>query len=377
MAVPTRRERIWDAPTRLFHWSLATAFLGDWLTRDARYLDIHEFLGYAIGGLVLFRVAWGFAGTRWARFASFPLSAPSGLRYLAALSRGRHGHYLGHNPAGSLSIYALLVLALLEVATGVLALGAEKHQGLLAGRFRYPVGDAAHAIHQWLAYGMLAVVGLHIAGVLVGSFADRQNLVAAMLTGYKRTGDALAGVDAKRGIAGAIALAVVLGALAYFRGYLLAGAGHPYRPYGLPALPMDAVWQSECGGCHLAFHPSLLPARSWSKMLAEQQAHFGEDLGLSAETLRHLGAFAAGNAADAIESPVAWKMATTIPAASVPLRISATPYWVERHSRLDTAVWTRVHRSECESCHRDAEAGTFLPGAIALDLGKSTARKGK
>ena len=299
------------------------------------------------------------------------------MRYLAALSRGRQAHYVGHNPAGSLSIFVLLALAALEVVTGVLALGAEKGQGLLAGRFGYPVGDAAHAVHQWLAYAMLAVVALHIAGVVVGCFADRQNLVASMLTGLKRVDEAVAGVDAKRGIAAAVALALALGAMAYFRGYLMATATRPYRPYVSPALPLDATWQSECGSCHLAFHPSLLPRRSWAKMFAEQQTHFGEDLGLGDATLRHLEAYAAGHAAEALESAVAWKMATTIPAASAPLRISATPYWVERHSRLDAATWARVHRSECESCHRDAEAGTFAPGAIDLDLGKSTMRKGK
>ena len=377
MTVANHRVRVWDAPTRIFHWSLVAALTGAWFTRDARYLDFHEFLGYAIGALVAFRIAWGFAGTRWARFASFAPSISSGLRYLAALSRGRQAHYAGHNPAGSLSIFALLGLAALEVATGVVALGAEKGQGLLAGRFGYPVGDVAHAVHQWLAYAMLAIVALHIGGVVVGCFADRQNLVAAMLTGRKQVDAEVAGVDARRGIAVGIAIALALGALAYFRGYLMATATRPYRPYVSPALPLDATWQNECGGCHLAFHPSLLPRRSWAKMLAEQQTHFGEDLGLGDATLRHLEAYAAANAAEALESPVAWKMATTIPADSAPLRISATPYWVERHSRLETATWTRVHRSECENCHRDADAGTFAPGAIDLELGKSTVRKGK
>ncbi len=377
MVIVPRHARVWDAPTRTFHWALAAAFAGDWFTRDARYLDIHEFFGYAIGALVAFRYAWGLVGTRWARFASFPLSARSAWRYLVSLARGRQPHHVGHNPAGSWAIHALLAMALLEVATGVVTLGAEKGEGLLAGRFGYPVGDVAHAIHQWLAYGMLGVVALHIVGVLVGCFADRQNLIASMLTGYKPTDDAIADVDAKRGIAVAMTLALAVGALAYFRGYLPATGTQPYRPYASRALPMDAVWKTECSGCHLAYHPSLLPARSWSRMFAEQEAHFGEDLGLGGETLRHLEAFSASNAAEALESPVAWKMATTIPAASAPLRITATPYWVQRHERLDAATWERVHRLECEGCHRDADGGEFAPGAIDMELGKSAVRKGK
>jgi cytochrome b len=373
MANATHRVRIWDAPTRVFHWTLAGCVAGDWFTRDARYLDIHECFGYAIGVLVAFRLLWGFVGTHWARFASFSYTPLAAWRYLGALARGRQGHYLGHNPAGSWSIYALLTLAALEVVTGVVTLGAEKRQGMLAGCFGYRVGDLAHGAHQWLAYAMLAVVGVHILGVLVGCLADRQNLVASMLSGAKRAELAIAPVQAKRGIAITLALALALGAFGYFRAY---PAGGGVRRDRLPALARDAVWKKECSDCHLPYHPSLLPARSWSRMFAEQQSHFGEDLGLSGQTLRHLQAYAEHNAAEALASPLAWKMATTIGATAAPLRISATPYWVERHARLDEAIWKRVHRSDCAKCHRDAEAGRFAPGAIDIDLGRAQARKG-
>lgn len=373
MSDAARRVRVWDAPTRVFHWMLAASFAGAWLTRDARYLDAHEFFGYAMGALVAFRVVWGFAGTRWARFASFSYPVPAAWRYLAALARGRQAHYVGHNPAGSWSIYALLALAALEVATGVVALGAEKRLGPLAGGFGYRVGDVTHALHLWLAYAMLAVAAVHILGVLAGSLADRENLVGAMLTGYKRADGAVAGVEAKRGVAVMIVLAAALGALGFYRLSPPAdGAGRT------PPLAQDAVWNEECGGCHLAYHPSLLPARSWSRTLAEQQAHFGEDLGLSDETLRHLQAYAGRNAAEALASPVAWKMATTVPAQSAPLSISATAYWKERHARLEAGTWERVRRSDCGQCHRDAEAGTFAPGSmIEVDLTKAAGRNGK
>lgn len=374
MAEATHRVRVWDAPTRAFHWLLAASFAGDWLTRDARYLDVHEFFGYVIGALVAFRLVWGVVGTRWARFASFAFSASSGWRYLRALARARQAHYVGHNPAGSWSIYVLLTLAALEVATGVVTLGAEKRLGVLAGWYGYRVGDIAHALHQWLAYAMLAVVAVHILGVLVGCLVDRENLVASMLTGYKRADSAIAAVEARRGIAVTLALALAFGALGYFRAYPLAAGAQRNRA---PALPLDAVWKHECSDCHLDYHPSLLPARSWARMFAEQHSHFGEDLGLSHETLRHLQAYAERNAAEALASPVAWKMATTVPGAAAPLRISATPYWERRHASLDAAIWKRIHRSDCGKCHRDAEAGSFAPGAmINLDFGKSAARNG-
>lgn len=364
MAAAPRHVRVWDAPTRVFHWAFAGAFAAAWLTRDAAHLDVHEFLGYAFGALLAFRLVWGFAGTQWARFESFPLTFAGALRYLAGLARGRHRRYLGHNPAGSWTIYALLFLGVLEVLAGVVTLGAEKGEGPLAGRFGYRAGDLAHQAHEWIAWAMLAVVCVHLAGVLFGSLAERENLVGSMLTGRKRTDASEPGVSARGGIAAALVAVLALGALAWFRG---GGA----QKAALHALPMDATWRSECGGCHLPYHPSLLPRRSWNRMLDEQSSHFGEDLALSPETVARLRTFAAAHAAEALESPVAWKMATTIPPAATPLRIGETPYWKERHARLDAGTWKRVHDSDCGACHRDAEAGTFAPRAIDFDPAKT------
>lgn len=353
--------RVWDAPTRLFHWTLAVAVLCDWLTRDARYFVLHEFLGYAVGALVAFRIGWGFAGTRWARFASFPLSARAALRYLGALARGRHEHHVGHNPAGSWSIYALLLFVALEVATGVVALGAEKRMGPLPGLFGYAAGDVMHEAHRWLAYAILAVVALHLLGVLAGSVAGRENLVGAMLSGRKRA--PVEGVEARRGMALVMAALLGMGALAYFRSSPLDARAQAARQAPLAS---DKTWTSECGGCHLAYHPSLLPERSWSKLFATQGSHFGEDLALEGATLEHLEDFAVSHAAERLDSPVAWKMATTIEPDAAPVRITETAYWRERHERLDEATWKRVHRSDCGACHKDAVRGTFAPGAIEV-----------
>jgi cytochrome b len=356
-----RPARVWDLPTRVFHWALVAAIAGAWLTRDARDLILHEFFGYAALALVAFRIAWGFAGTRWARFASFPLSMRAAARYLAALARGRHERHIGHNPAGSWAIYALLALIALDAAAGIVALGAEKRLGPLAGLFGYAAGDAAHAAHRWLAYAILAVVALHLCGVLAGSLAGRENLAAAMLTGRKR--DPGASVEARGAVAVMMAALLAAGAWMYFR-------DHPLDPRVQAArqapLAGDKAWTGECGGCHLAYHPSLLPARSWSKLFATQHSHFGEDLALEADTLAHLEAFAAAHSAERIESPLAWKMARTVGRDAAPLRITDTAYWRERHERVDAAAWKRVHRSDCGACHQDAARGTFAPGAIEV-----------
>lgn len=355
--------RVWDVPTRVFHWALALAFAGEWLTRDAPQLQLHEFLGYAIGALVAFRMAWGWLGTRWARFASFPLSASSAWHYLRSLVRGRAPRHVGHNPAGSWAIYALLALAALQVVTGVVSLGAEQRLGPLAGVPSYSLGDAAHTIHRLLAYAMLAVVCVHVAGVVAGSLLERENLVRAMLTGAKRAapGD---GVPARRGVATLMIAVLAIAAAGWF-GTRSADARAKNASASL-ALPRDARWQSECSGCHLAFHPSLLPARSWRRVFQQQHQHFGEDLDLAPAAARALDAYAVANSADRFASPVAWKIVHSVAPAAAPERITETPYWRERHERIDRDAFTRTHASDCGACHRDAESGAFSALAIRV-----------
>jgi cytochrome b len=373
IAMQGERVVVWDLPTRIFHWLLATAFLIEWLTQDdARYLDFHVFCGYLIGGLIAFRVIWGFVGTRWARFSSFAFGPFAALRYLRDLLRHRQSHFVGHNPAGSWSIFILLTLAALSVLSGVAALGGEKQQGPLQGLLTFAQGDALREMHEVLAWAMLAVVAMHILGVVVSSFSDRENLPAAMIRGRKRAQAGEASVSLASNAA--IAMLVVLAGFAawYFRGYFKASGDVPYLPFAGPALAMDAQWQHECESCHLAYHPSLLPARSWQAMLGEQD-HFGEDLALDAKVVASLASFAGAHSAEHAETPTAWKIASRTPAGSTPLRITETPYWKRRHAEVSDADWRRVKKIECDGCHLDADLGTFEPGAI--HIGKTSARK--
>ena len=164
---------VWDVPTRVFHWLLAASFLGAYISGDSeRWRDIHVILGYTMLGLIGFRLIWGFAGSRYARFSSFLYGPRRVLRYLASLVRGEPEHYLGHNPAGSLAIFTLLALG---IATGVTGFATYNELG----------GEWLEEAHEVAANGMLAVVVIHIAGVVVSSVLHGENLVRSMLTGLK------------------------------------------------------------------------------------------------------------------------------------------------------------------------------------------------
>lgn len=190
------RILVWDLPTRLFHWLLATAFLGAWLTAESeRWRDLHALLGYTMLVLVAFRLVWGFVGTRYARFASFVYGPRDVLAYLRGLTNLRAAHCTGHNPVGSWAIYGLLGLVLLVGATGI-------------ATFNDAGGHWVEDLHEGTANAMLALVFVHIAGVLAGSVLHRENLVGAMLTGYK-AGRADDGIGRPRRIVAMLLLALI------------------------------------------------------------------------------------------------------------------------------------------------------------------------
>jgi cytochrome b len=169
----SQRLLVWDVPTRVFHWLLVISFTGAFLTAESeRNRDIHVVLGYTLLGLILFRLVWGLIGTRYALFRSFWFKPSEIKAYVVSLIKAKPKHYVGHNPAGSVAVFALLTLGIASSATGVVV-------------FEDIGGDVLEDIHNWVSYAMLGIVGLHVAGVLVSSVMHRENLVRSMITGFK------------------------------------------------------------------------------------------------------------------------------------------------------------------------------------------------
>lgn len=363
------RVRVWDIPVRLFHLILASCFIIAWFTLDNRYLDIHIFVGYLMGGLIIFRILWGFIGGPYACFHDFTFGWSEVSDYLKGVLNKCPSHFLGHNPAGSWAIYLLLGLGMSIAVTGLLAFGGEERQGPLAGLLNYPQGRLAHEIHEWLAWLMLGVVIIHLAGVLVESLLHRENLVAAMLTGFKSS-DASAISTASHWKISVIMLVVITTAgLFWFQGYLIETPENRYLPFHGPALPDNSLWRDECGACHLAFHPSLLPARSWKSMMEGQASHFEEDLYLEQDVVKVIETFLVQNAAEQGLTEAAWKINRSIPKTKILLRITEAGYWIKKHQDISDAVWEHPKvngRVNCAACHMDAEAGTFEDAAMHL-----------
>lgn len=185
---PQSEVKVWDPLVRLFHWSLVAAFVIAYAASEDGWIDVHTIAGYVVFGLVVFRILWGIIGSRHARFGDFVRSPATVIRYLGDLLRLRAPRYLGHNPAGGMMVVMFLVMLLVTTLTGMAYYGAEDSGGPLAGLIRLSPYYAhwLEEIHEFAANSTVALVALHVCGVVVDSFLHHDNLVKAMVTGNKR-----------------------------------------------------------------------------------------------------------------------------------------------------------------------------------------------
>lgn len=194
----TYRVLVWDLPTRLFHWLFAGGFivaaaLALLTDEHGPLFPFHALFGLIVALMVVLRVVWGFAGTRHARFTSFAFGPGALLKYLRGALSGDGIRYAGHNPGAAWAIFGILSISIGLTITGI-----------MIGQGKESVED----LHEFLAYAMMAVVVVHIMGVLFHTIRHRENIIASMLHGRK---DARAqeAISSSRPIAAAVFLILV------------------------------------------------------------------------------------------------------------------------------------------------------------------------
>jgi cytochrome b len=182
----SHRVRVWDLPTRLFHWLLVIFVIGLMVTGyiGGAAMDWHARIGYAVLTLLLFRIVWGFIGGRWSQFRSFLYAPRSVLAYIGG--RAHPDHLVGHNPLGAGSVFAMLLVLLAQVGTGLVGDDESSFTGPLNRFVSSSTGLAAtwyhKAVGQWL---LIALVVLHIAAIVFYLKKKRENLVRPMIAGDK------------------------------------------------------------------------------------------------------------------------------------------------------------------------------------------------
>jgi cytochrome b len=177
VAHPQSRVRVWDLFVRLFHWSLVLSMVAAWFTSSGRD-ETHQWIGLIAATLVALRLIWGFAGSHFARFGQFVKGPLKVLTYLAAIMRGTEKRYIGHNPAGGAMVIILLAAVCATATTGYL-MTTDAYYG----------DEFMQGLHSICAYGTVALILIHVGGVILASVRHKENLVVAMFSGEKRAAE--------------------------------------------------------------------------------------------------------------------------------------------------------------------------------------------
>lgn len=184
--VPNLLMRVWDAPTRLFHWAIVVLMTFSYVCAMREWNQLHFLSGYTVLALLLFRVAWGFVGSETSRFRQFLRSPAAGLAHLAAFGKREPDTEIGHNAAGGWMVLAMLAALFVQVGTGLFSNNDIDAKGPLAHRVSKGTSDWLSGVHATSFYVLLALVVLHVLAIIAYAAVKRHDLVRAMVTGKKR-----------------------------------------------------------------------------------------------------------------------------------------------------------------------------------------------
>ncbi len=184
--IPNLLMRVWDAPTRLFHWAIVVLMTFSYVAVQRGWMQLHFLSGYTVLTLLLFRLVWGFVGSETSRFRQFLRSPVAGLRHLAAFGQRTPDTEVGHNAAGGWMVLAMLAALLVQVGSGLFSNDDIAAKGPLAHRVSKATSDWLSGLHATSFYVLLGLVVLHIVAIITYAAVKRHDLVRAMVTGKKR-----------------------------------------------------------------------------------------------------------------------------------------------------------------------------------------------
>jgi cytochrome b len=179
--------KVWDLPTRLFHWSLVLCFAVSWGSIELfdNAIKIHIYAGYTLLSLLIFRLLWGVFGSTTTRFKQFSLGLRPTLGYAKTLLKPRSNEALGHNPLGAWAVVVMLALLTLQVTTGLFANNDLLDSGPLAHFISKDLSDTFTLIHSTVFDFLIAIITIHIVAIFFYRFYKHSDLITAMITGYK------------------------------------------------------------------------------------------------------------------------------------------------------------------------------------------------
>ena len=211
--IPMLMMRVWDAPTRLFHWAVVILVITSYVSVQNEWVQLHYYAGYSMLTLLLFRLVWGFIGSETSRFGKFMRNPLEGLRHLSAFGTREPDREIGHNAAGGWMVLLMLLALAAQAGAGLFAGDPVEGGGPFVARVAEPLRKQITWFHHFnFYYVILVLVGLHILAILAYAAVKRHDLVRPMVTGKKRLP---ANMRQPRFASPLLALVVLAGAAAF------------------------------------------------------------------------------------------------------------------------------------------------------------------
>lgn len=363
-----KRLYVWTLPTRLFHWLLVAGIVAAWISgEEDRWLNIHAAIGSAVGALVLFRIVWGIVGPKYSRFSDFNLSLDALKEYLLSLLNPSC-RYIGHNPAASYVMVAMLITIVLAVFSGMLAYGIAENRGLLASLHTgfFQDMEIFEEIHEFFVNLLWVLIAAHVGGVLVDRLLHKEDrTLTSILDGHKNMEGESASLSwyqkiiAFIGIGGAIALLIY--ALSTPNNPIVSGYNQK-----VDYVKINPVFVNECGSCHTLYPPTLLAKEGWSRLMGDLSNHFGDDASLDPADEHSIREYLLAHSAETSTQEMSVKMMQSLEKRDM-IAITQTPFWKKRHAHISEAIFKSdkvKSRANCKACHSDVEQGTIEDNAI-------------
>ncbi|MDH4944050.1 cytochrome b/b6 domain-containing protein [Sulfurimonas sp. C5] len=368
------KSYVWSFFTRLFHIFLVVtvAFLFLFAEFD-NLLSYHVIIGYTVGVLFLFRIIWGFLDVKYSKFQDFNFNLYDLKEYMFNIF-GSKKEYIGHNPASSWAIVAMITLGILSVLSGVFVYGTQEGMGIFSflNTTIFKKMEFFEEIHEFFTTAFMIVIFAHIAGVLLERVLHGPKTLESMINGYKEVEAQSLKLTLFQKLFGVF----WIGGSIFFLIYMLS---HPTN-----ILIADAnkavdyqkehpLFENECRSCHTLYPPYLLPKASWVKLMDNLENHFGDDASLEATDTVFIKDYLVNNAAEDSTKEAAFKILKSMKEKDT-IAITKTSYWKRRHQEIDQEIFASAEvkaKSNCKACHNNIEQGLLNDKDIKIpDIAK-------
>ncbi|MDO8453773.1 MAG: cytochrome b/b6 domain-containing protein [Sulfurimonas sp.] len=351
---------VWSLFTRLFHLLLVLAVAVAFLLADFEsLLTLHVAVGFTIGLLFVYRIIWGFMDVRYSQFKDFHFNLVALKEYMFGIF-GTKKKYIGHNPASSYAIVAMIVLGLGSVFSGAVVYGTQEGMGIFSflNFSFFKKMDFFKDVHEFFSNAFMAVIFVHIAGVILDKVLHKSKAAESMMDGYK-DGDAESlKLTLFQKLFGVLWIASSL----FLFIYILS------NPSSVLVADANTVvdykkehpqFYKECKSCHTLYPPYLLSKQSWVKMMDNLENHFGDDASLDEKDKKSIRDYLVENAAENSTKESAFNILKSIKNTEA-IAITKTPYWQKRHEDIDKNIFASKEisvKSNCKACHKNIEQG--------------------